>query len=162
MYKHWVLCANVYRLRSCVDKWYMGNVHKTYIVHIIHEHKTNTQRFLIKQFCPSVIKNTRGLNLLENLYCKGVELSPFKWVIGQCCFAVMILISVDKTDLYASPLFSVTMQNHTFSTKRASKFCSVHLAVFLIALFKWSSGHLKMFFSPLPKWNKIKWIHWKP
>lgn len=34
-----------------------------------------------------------------------------------------------------------------FQQKRASKFCSVHLAVFLIALFKWSSGHLKMFFS---------------
>lgn len=35
MYKHWVLCANVYRLWSGVDRWYMGNVHKTYIIHLI-------------------------------------------------------------------------------------------------------------------------------
>lgn len=150
MYKHWVLCANVYRLRSCVDKWYMSNVHKTYIVHIIHEHKTNTQRFLnqtiLSNFCPSVIKNTYGLNLLWNLYWKGVKLSPFKWVIWQCYFCCD---DFNKCwlNFYASPSFFVTIQNHSFLNKKGLKVRLNALGRFLDCIvYKWSSEHLVMFF----------------
>lgn len=86
---------------------------------------------------------------------KDVELSPFKWVIRRCCFAVMILTSANKTlnAFMTLDYFSVTKQNHTSSTKKAMtdglKLLLNALGCFLDCIFHLSARLLESF--PLPK-----------